>query len=182
VTERWRIPPADIDPSREMDRRLRRPLVNFFFRRVLDRTEAEDLTQEAFARLSRHPDMARSTGAAAYVFVIAANLLKDRARARAARKTADHRSLGDLPDSAFIDPGLVERRDPERVLMGRERLSEIIGALGELGERTRDIFILSRLENLSHREIAAAFGISVSAVEKHIMKAMAYLGARFLAP
>jgi DNA-directed RNA polymerase specialized sigma24 family protein len=33
---------------------------------------------------------------------------------------------------------------------------------------------------MQHREIAAMYGISVSAVEKMMMRAMAHLGARFL--
>ena len=41
-----------------------------------------------------------------------------------------------------------------------------------LPERTRDVFMLHRFEQMSYPEIARAFGISVSAVEKHIIKAL----------
>ncbi len=77
---------------------------------------------------------------------------------------------------------LVEDRNPERVLVGRQTVQDVLDALAELGERTRDVFILARLENMQHREIATIYGISVSAVEKMIMKGMAHLGARFLVP
>ena len=42
-------------------------------------------------------------------------------------------------------------------------------------ERTRAIFILYRVENMSQDAIAAAFGISASAVKQHVARAMAQL-------
>ena len=73
-------------------------------------------------------------------------------------------------------------RNPERVLVGKQTIQDVLDALAELDERTRDVFVLVRLENVQHREIAAIYGISVSMVEKLMMKAMAHLGARFLEP
>lgn len=166
----------------ELDGRFRAPLLAYFLRRVQDRAEAEDLTQEAFARLVRHADKPQGPGAQAYVFTIAANLLTDRARARLSRKVKEHRSLGDVLDGTAFAPELVEDRDPERVLLARETLKDVMGALNEMSERAREIFVLSRLENMPHRDIAALYGISVSAVEKHVMKVLAHLGARFLRP
>ncbi|MBY8829153.1 RNA polymerase sigma factor [Hephaestia mangrovi] len=166
----------------ELDRRYRSVLFGYFLKRVYDRGEAEDLTQEVFARLTRHPDKPQGKAADAYIFVIASNLLKDRARAQVSRRASAHRSWENAFENAINTPSLVEDRHPERVLIGRETLDQVLLALGELSERTRDVFILSRLENMRHRDIAALHGISVSAVEKHVMKGMAHLGARFLRP
>lgn len=47
--------------------------------------------------------------------------------------------------------------------------------LQALPERTRVIFILRRLEGLKYQDIANRFGISVSAVEKHMERAVAQL-------
>lgn len=166
----------------ELDGRYRAPLFGYFFKRVQDRGEAEDLTQEVFVRLTRHPDKPQGEAANAYVFMIASNLLKDRARARASRRTSAHRSLENILENTINTPNLVEDRNPERVLLGRETLKDVLSALGELSDRTRDVFILSRLENVHHRDIAALHGISVSAVEKHVIKATVHLSARFLRP
>ena len=54
---------------------------------------------------------------------------------------------------------------------GREALSEVGAALLELPERTRQVFVLRRLEDMSFREIALRLGLSVSAVEKHMLRA-----------
>ena len=159
-----------------LDNRYRGPLLAYFLRRVRDRNEAEDLTQEVFARLSRQSQQPEAVQA--YLFVTAANLLKDRARLRVTRYAEAHESLD--ADSANVRhaSSLVEGRDPERVLEGKDMLQELIAGLKALNERTRDIFILARVEHMLQGDIAKLFGISVSAVEKHIMKALNHLGAR----
>jgi RNA polymerase sigma factor (sigma-70 family) len=165
---------------KELNGRFRGPLFAYFMRRVRDRSEAEDLTQEVFVRLARQsqqPDAVQ-----AYVFVTAANLLKDRARLQISHRVQAHRSLSDIPDDANFASALVEDRDPERVLAGKDTLREFVSALGALSERTRDIFILSRIEHMHQRDIAKLFGISVSAVEKHMIKALNHLGARLMQP
>ncbi len=73
----------------------------------------------------------------------------------------------------------VEDRTPERVLQGRDEVTEVVRALGELKERTRDIYLLFRLEQMKHREIAVLYGISQSTVEKEIMRATLHLAMRF---
>jgi len=42
-------------------------------------------------------------------------------------------------------------------------------------ERSRVVFVLRRLEGLKYRDIAAQLNISVSAVEKHMERAIAHL-------
>jgi len=48
----------------------------------------------------------------------------------------------------------------------------------ELPERTRVVFVLRRLENLSYSEIGLRLGLSVSAVEKHMLRAVRHLATR----
>lgn len=167
----------DADETTALDRAFRAPLIAYFAKRVQSRSEAEDLTQEVFMRLLRRPDRHAGRTLGAYVFTIAANLLRDRAKAAAPRPV---QSLDPLLEDGAAAPGLVESRDPERVLAGKETVESVIEALYELDERTRDIFILSRLENMQHRDIARLHGISVSMVEKLMMKAIAHLAARFV--
>lgn len=176
-------PPADKPtPESELDRAFRGPLLAYFTKRVKSRNEAEDLTQEVFVRLLHHPDRNNGQTLAGYVFTIAANLLRDRAKSAATARQKAIRSLDLLGEKDAFSSSLVEDRDPERVLAGKQTVQDVLDALTQLGERTRDIFILARLENMQHREIAAMYGISVSAVEKSMMKAMAHLGALFLRP
>jgi RNA polymerase sigma-70 factor (ECF subfamily) len=61
-------------------------------------------------------------------------------------------------------------------------LADVVAAIEELSERTRAIFYLYRLENLKIREIAEFYGISGSAVEKHVSKALLHLAQRLDGP
>ncbi len=168
------------DAVKALDRSFRPALLAYFNKRVRDPGEAEDLTQEVFIRLAGHPDRHNGERLSAYVFTIAGNLLKDRAKSPSTAHRRHSQSLDQIQENYAGLPELAEGRTPERVLVGKETLKDVLAALTELGERTRDIYVLSRLENMQYREIAVLHGISVSAVEKHIMKASAHLAARFL--
>lgn len=55
-------------------------------------------------------------------------------------------------------------------------IQEIVNrSLKELPERTREIFLLSRKENYTHKEIADKFALSTKSVEFHISKAIKIL-------
>ena len=59
----------------------------------------------------------------------------------------------------------------DEVLVAHERLERVDAALGRLGTRTREVFLMHRVDGLKYREIAVRLGITVSAVEKHVAKA-----------
>jgi RNA polymerase sigma-70 factor (ECF subfamily) len=151
----------------DLHQRYRPALMSFFLRRLRDRSEAEDLTQEVFARLALVELHGQPDG---YIFQTAANLLRDRARRVKVR--ARHQS-----EIGYLDGEEVERLDPARILAAREALGEVADALDVLPERTRSMFLLFRLEGMKQAEIARLYGVSVSAVQKHLLKAVLHLGA-----
>jgi RNA polymerase sigma factor (sigma-70 family) len=163
---------------KELDSRFRAPLMAFFVRRTGNRQDAEDLTQETFSRLIGSRSFDSNVRVTGYVFRVAANLLRDQRRRQAVRKQ--------MPFSAFEDDlietlanQMVEGRGPERVLIGQESLAEVYKVLDSLGERTRNIFILYRLEGMKQKDIATLLGLGLSTVERHCMVAMTTLAARF---
>jgi len=159
-------------PAAELDARFRGPLMSYFLRRIRDHAEAEDLTQQVFLRLLASPSAETYDLQAPLVFRVAANLLVNRHRAAGVR--GEHLRLVDDSD---IDAMSAESEGltPERVLLSRENLSEVLRTLDQLGPRTRDMFILFRLENLTQADIAVLYGCSRSTVEKHVMKATYHL-------
>lgn len=164
----------------ELDLTFRAPLIAYFLRRVRDRAEAEDLTQEVFVRILGQSETIDPVRAKAYVFAAAANLLRDRARRAAVRQTSSFSTLDDHAQP--LSPALVEEISAERVLVGKETLRQVLLALDGLSKRTRDIFVLYRIEKMKQHEIATLLGLSHGAVEKHLVKAMTFLTERFERP
>lgn len=167
--------PRPLDPDRErllrqLSERYRLPLTAYFARRVGSRSEAEDLTQEVFLRMVRRIELENVENVEAFVFRTAVNLLRDRSRrdkSQTERKT----------EFANLHPD-VDDLSPERVFDSRQSLNHVIAVLEELDERTRDAFILHRLEGMKHAQIAELLGVSVSSVEKYIIKALSLLTQR----
>jgi RNA polymerase sigma-70 factor (ECF subfamily) len=157
-----------LDPGEELARAaepLRTSLRGYFRRRVRDAGEADDLVQEVFARIVARDSARPVENLAGYIFQTAASVLTDRGRRRSARRADAHVSFDPDRHSG-------EDFDPARILSGREELRLATAALLSLPERTRTIFVLRRLEGYSNRDVAAQLGISVSAVEKHLVRAM----------
>jgi len=68
----------------------------------------------------------------------------------------------------------LEACNPEMIFSNE--VKEIIDrTLSDLPEKTRQIFLLSRNEDLSHKEIAERITLSTKAIEFHISKALAAL-------
>jgi len=142
-----------------------RALSRFFERRVTVKADVPDLVQDVYLRLSRMPDPSAIEKPEHFLFVTAANVLKDRARRGAARGAGLHDDLDDDLASSEIPP--------DRVLESREAADRLQAVLLDLPERTRDAFVLRVLEGLKMADVARALGISTRAAEKHQAKALA---------
>jgi RNA polymerase sigma factor (sigma-70 family) len=160
----------------ELAARFSAPLLSYFLRRVSDRAAAEDLVQDALLRVIRASGSEVIEHPESYVFKVAANLLKDSRRHAVRHPTLAYAAEEDAGDQ--LEQALVDERSPERVLDGETSLAQVLRALGELGELTRNVFILFRLEHMKQKDIAALYGIGQSTVEKHVMRAMLHLARR----
>ena len=157
----------------EISRRYREAARRYFLKRIGDPAEAEDLTQDLMVRLAAKADLDRIENVEAFLFTMAANLLRDRGR----RRRTAARMLAEMETSRAEN---FEVLSPERVLVGREALHNLLKAQGQLDPRVRHVFILHRLEGMKYADIARLYGLSVSSIEKDIIKALAHL-ARYAA-
>lgn len=147
------------------------PALRAFFSRRAHVDDVEDLVQEVLLRIQKRKAGGTVDNYEGYLFEVAANVLVDRSRRDKTRRRREHREL-----TEFDHP--VDEISPERVLQGREKVARMLQALDELPERTRHVFVLARFEGLSYKDIAKTFDISVSAVEKHVMKGFRHLTER----
>lgn len=143
-------------------------LKRFFQRRILEHADVDDLVQEVFLRLTRKGDLGDIRNLEGYVFQLAANLLRDRLRYRFAHQLNKVEIISEdqIEDAAF---------SPERVLQGREAVERLQKAILTLPDRTRRVFVYCRIEGMPQAEVASRLGVSISAVEKHLAKAMTCL-------
>ena len=152
---------------------FRAPLLRYFRRRGVDDIQCEDLAHEVFARVCKR-SLDGIPNPQAYVFSAASSVYIDHVRRLKTRGDAFYEQVEEieLPSEA---PGAV------RVLEGKQRLERLKVILEELPERTREILLLSRLEGLSNTQLAARFGLSVSAIEKNLMRALVHIRSRSVA-
>ncbi len=145
-------------------------LTQFFRRRIRDAGDVEDMVQDVFLRIASRDSTDTIEHLDGYVLRTASSVLTDRIRRRSARREDLHVAFdADAHGGAELDPG--------RILSGKEDLDAAIKALLCLPERTRVVFLLRRLEGYKVRDIAARLGLSVSAVEKHLVRAVRHLHA-----
>jgi RNA polymerase sigma factor (sigma-70 family) len=147
---------------------LRQSLCRYFARRLRDASDVEDLVQEVFVRVVARDSTTPIGHLGKYLYQTAASVLADYSRRRTARRSELHVAFNpDLHGDVDLDA--------ERILLGREDLSAAASSLLSLPERTRTIFVLRRLEKMPSREVAGQLGISISAVEKHMVRAVQHL-------
>jgi RNA polymerase sigma factor (sigma-70 family) len=160
-----------IDSSRALAREagpLRQSLARYFGRRISDASEVDDLVQEVFIRIVARDSTQPVLHLGGYVFQTAASVLADRGRRRTVRQADAHVTFD---DERHTDQDF----DADRILMGKQDLHAATAALLSLPVRTRTIFVLHRLEGCKYRDIGARLGITVSAVEKHMARAIQHL-------
>lgn len=169
VAPRANAPCDDTD----LDRLYREaaPRLTLFFRRRLRETdEAPDLVQEAFTRLAGFMARERLTNPAPYLQRIARNLLFERNRRRKRSFAALHVPIDD-------ELGLATGAAQEDRLAAADIMRIYQRALAELPDKTRAVFLLHRVEDLTYREIGQQLGISIPTVQYHMARCLAYLDA-----
>ncbi|MBS0363276.1 MAG: sigma-70 family RNA polymerase sigma factor [Proteobacteria bacterium] len=155
----------------------RTDLVRFFTVRLRSAAAAEDLVQDIYVRLSSLEPGVEIQNPTAYLYRLGSNLMLDKLRGE--RRTA-HRD-GAWLDSQTTRLGAQEvssEPSAEAAVAARQRLAQLTDALTELSPQTQRVFRMHKFEGMSHPEVAAALGISRSAVEKHMMAALKHLLAR----
>ena len=141
-----------------------RQLRKFLRRRGQTVEDAEDLIQEAYLRLHVYRQSKQVDQQDAFVMRTLLNLSVDHNR-------REHRDLyvtQSLEELTLMDL----KPSPDEELIHKERLYRAMRTLDGLTPRTREVFLMHRLEGYGCSQIAHTFGISVSAVEKHIARAV----------
>ena len=152
----------------ELIQRLYKPICALAFRLLGRREDPREIAQETFSRVARHiHEYEPGKRFSAWVFAIAANLCRNRVRARdpKALEAAPEAELGiDLP--------------PDRRALHLENRDRVNDALDSLPEDLRLVVVLHLQQDVPLADVADALGISRNAVGIRLFRALKILRQR----
>lgn len=144
-------------------------------RRLTRRTGSADVAAEAlhetWIRLGHVNEIAVVQRPESYLYRMALNAAVDRHRADV--RWFDKASLESLLRSDD------DQLDPEHIISMRSEMAALERVLMELPDRRRAIFLAALTEELSYRDIAKRFGISLRSVEREMSRAFDHCGNYF---
>jgi RNA polymerase sigma-70 factor (ECF subfamily) len=155
---------------KEIFTRYNKLLYSYAYKKLEDQEEAKDIVQDLFIRLwSNRESFLLKTSLPSYLFRAVRNRALDIFAHKKIKSdyVASFQGFIDLPQSTT--DYLVREKDIS-ALIDRE--------IQSLPPKMREIFILSRKENYSHKEIAKKIGISEETVTKQIKRALKILRLR----
>jgi len=156
--------------------RYRTPLVNFLYRMVRSREQAEDLAQEVFLRVYRaREDYEPSAKFTTWLFRIATNLALNSLRDHRYQKleiSMDAPIVADAEDGDERPMEVAdEHPDIEQHLVEEARKKMIRHAIEKLPEKQRAAVLLHKYQELDYSEISKILRCSESALKSLLFRA-----------
>lgn len=146
-------------------RRHDREIMRFLVRMTRDREDALDLFQETFLRAYRaYPGLDSEAGLRPWLFKIAANLCRNRARDRARHS----RVIAPNADADSLDgiaPSHPNHTGPDGALDLRRAIAGLPGKQGQA-------FVMRKIVGLDYSEIGAALGCSEESARAGVYQAL----------
>lgn len=138
---------------------LKRFLTRFFH----DQQDIEDVAQETFLRAYVAEQSQSIQQPKAYLFRVAKNIALTRLT-RKSRQITDY--IADLaaPDVIYDETSAADEAEAD------ESLGIYCEAVAALPEKCRQVFLLRKVHGLTHAEIAERMSLSISSVEKYLLK------------
>jgi RNA polymerase sigma-70 factor (ECF subfamily) len=125
--------------------------------------EAQDIVQEAFARLIEM-DLKDVQNPRALLYKTSYNIAIDQKR---------HGGVCQRHVNAVFDAGaVVEELSPDRINDGKRKMSLVVKALWAMPKKRRRLMLMNRFDGLSYAQISRTVGLSETVVRKHVKKAL----------
>lgn len=157
------------------------PRIRRYLTRLVGEAEAEDLTQEVFARA--HAAMATRRGeslVSTWLYRIATNAAIDRLRAASrsevpATTSAAAEPVAEDQRELVSEGAALEAQHAERRVIRREMRHCVLDLVDRLTPAHREVILLGELRDLRDQEIADALGITLEAAKMRLHRARAEL-------
>ena len=131
---------------------------------VGNKEDAEDIVNDLFLKLWETRDQLHQTKELlVYIY---------RSVRNSSLKYVEHKQvIREYIHAVSNDPHLCNEQDnahPLSIIISNESLDEIEQAINTLPSKCKEIFILARMEGLTHQDIAEKLGITINAVNRQI--------------
>ena len=147
------------------------PLLNYAGRILKDVDAANDVVQECFCRLyERRRELHEELQVRPYLYKSVYNACMDTIKHQKVRSNYINQELLD-----FYFSKVVETPEAEQALLDEDLKGAIQDAINKLPERCREIFVLSKVDGLSNKQIAEQLNISMKTVEAQMTTAFVRL-------
>lgn len=140
-------------------------LVSYLYYRFGNKTQAEDVSQEAFTKLWQKCMDVPLEKAKSFLFTVATNLFTSLKRHEQVKLRYQEKSVN-------IHAYDREIETPEYLIIEKEFMEKLTKTIESLPEKQRTAYLLSRVEQKTYREIAEMMEVSVKAIEKLMHKAL----------
>ncbi len=161
-----RFQQGDVQAFDVLVRRYKDQLLNYVYRFVGSRVEAEDIVQETFLRVFKNKHYYKEIAKfSTWVYTIAGNLAKTELRRRKRRKIfsvsnfVNEERDYDIPDSD---------RNPEQEVDGSIKDTIIQKAIEKLPPKFKEVILLRDVQGFAYEEISQILGIPLGTVKSRV--------------
>jgi RNA polymerase sigma-70 factor (ECF subfamily) len=159
--------------------KYQRPIINFIYRFLQDKDEADDLAQEVFIRVYNGVDRYKPVAKfSTWIYTIARNICLNELRRKKAKIISLDETLETDDSQAPRQIADVKGNSPYEGAYKNELQKVVQEAIISLPENQKMVVILRRYQLLSYEEIAKTMGCSVSAVKSLLNRAKESLKER----
>src|SRR6187551_1001587 len=160
-----RLKASDRDAFRIIFESYQEGIFRFLYLKTKDVQLAEDLLQEAFYKLwANRSKLDSEQSLKSYLYTIAEHLFLNHCR---------HQMV--VQQYGQFRRGMTTAETPHFLLEEEEFRQQLESAINMLPEKVKEVFTMSRFEDLSYQEIADRQSISIKTVESHMVKALRLL-------
>jgi len=136
-------------------------LLNFLYYKSGNYPEAEDLMQDAFAKLWKECKKVSIEKSKSFLFTVANNMFLNTVKHKKVVLKFEQRGHSQLNEET-----------PQYLLEETEFKQQLEAAIAALPEGQRTVFLMNRIDKMKYKEIAETLGLSVKAIEKRMHNAL----------
>jgi RNA polymerase sigma-70 factor, ECF subfamily len=152
------------------------PIQRLCLRMLGDTHKAEDMTQEAFARIyTKRKEFQHGSKFSTFLWRVAMNLCLDELRRLKRRREVSHASTNDSGETEIWDHIASTERGPDNIMVFDEQAELVRRAVMGLPEHYRCVVILRHYQDLKFREIADVLNVPEGTIKSRMSEALQLL-------